>query len=270
MVPDVLLFGTMGNLADVAASSLRCKGLAVECVPFPQNTCRDKAGYERELFKAINKFRPRMVMPIGNTLTLASLKGKLPEGVIAAVDLPEHIALLDSKVGMYSVAQSLGIPQPRRFLSPDEIEHYPVIFKRDKSFGGSGVYKPLGRTALEHLMHHEAGDFLIEEYIDGADYSVDCVTDVKEIKFNCYRCTSNRGQGPSISRECVCFPALGEYAQRILRHIGYKGVCGMDFRVDKAGNPWFLECNPRFCGGLQTQIDSGFDIPWMVQQLWQN
>lgn len=265
---DVLLFGSMGNISEIAGESLRAHGLDVVSVSFPQNVCRDRAGYRRELFKAIQKYHPAMVMPVGNTLTMASLTGELPEGTIAAVGRAEHIAMLDSKISTYALAQMLDIPQPRRYLSPEEIEKYPVILKRDKSFGGSGVYKPRTRDALENLMAHEGNDFLIEEYVEGCDYSVDCVSDgiddAKGMNFSIYRCTSNRGQGPSISRECVDYPLLGEYAGRILGHIGYKGVCGMDFRVDGKGKVCFLECNPRFCGGLGTQIQAGFDIPWML------
>ncbi len=44
--------------------------------------------------------------------------------------------------------------------------------------------------------------------------------------------------------------------------IDYEGVCGMDFRRDSQGNWYFLECNPRFTGGIDTQIAAGFDIPY--------
>jgi len=265
---DVLLFGTMGNLGHIAASSLRKHGLSVALAPFPQNTYRDRPGYERELFKAVRKFSPRVIIPVGHTLAMAQLAGKMSAGVVAAVGSAEHIKLLDSKIEVYALAQSLGIPQPRIFTSVDQITHYPVIFKREKSFGGSGVYKPFSREALENLIAHEKGKrFLIEEYIEGTDYSVDCIIEGNDFVFSCYRCIcSNQGQGPSAARECVPFPLLGEYSRRILGHIGYRGVCGLDFRVSTDGIAYFLECNPRLCGGLQTQIEAGFDIPWIMYQ----
>jgi len=266
---DALLFGTMGDLGHIAAESLEKHGLNVVLAPFPQNTYRDRPGYERELFRAVQKFSPRVIIPVGHTLAMAQLAGKLSAGVVALVGAPEHIKLLDSKIEVYSLAESLGIPQPRTFSSPDHITQYPVIFKREESFGGSGVYKPFSREALENLIAHEQGKrFLIEEYIEGEDYSVDCIIDGDDFAFSCYRCiSSDQGQGPSTQRECVSFQTLGEYSRRILRHIGYRGVCGLDFRVSPDGTPYFLECNPRLCGGLKTQIEAGFDIPWMLYRM---
>ena len=37
--------------------------------------------------------------------------------------------------------------------------------------------------------------------------------------------------------------------------------------VAPAGEAFFLECNPRFSGGLESAVASGFDIPWLYWQL---
>lgn len=261
-VCDVLLFGTMGLTGPVVRDAIAGRGLDVRLAGFPQNTFRDEPGYRRELLKSVASCRPRMILPIGCQLALARLKGSLPPDIVIPVDTAEKIAMLDSKVECSRLAAELGIRQPRMFTGADDVSDYPVIFKREKSFGGSGVYRPKSREALQSLMEHEPGNrYLIEELIDGDDYSVDAFRWDGIFQAGCYKSLSNRGQGPATARQSVSFPELCQISSTILDHIDYHGVCGMDFRVDKAGGIFFLECNPRFTGGIATQLEAGLDIP---------
>ncbi len=255
----------MGNIGPVVRDALRARGLSVELTDFPQNTFRDEPGYRRELRKILAQCTPRCIMPIGNQRALARMAGELPEGVMTPADSDEKLALLDDKVRCSALATALGIPQPAIFKDADDVRAFPVIFKRALSFGGSGVYKPGSREALQRLMDHEPGGrFLIEELVDGDDYSVDIVRWNGVMRSGCYKALSQRGHGPSVERECVSFPELAGMASKILEYVDYNGVCGMDFRVDSNGNAYFLECNPRFTGGIETQINNGFDIPYIL------
>lgn len=266
---DVLLFGTMGMIGPMVRESLVRHGLSVLLVDFPQHRFRDLQGYRRILKKTLAEYSPSVIMPIGHPLAMAMLNetdASLLENTAVTVETSEKIRLLDSKVDCSALATSLGIRQPRFFNGPQQVEAYPVIFKRDSSFGGSGVYKPESPQALRRLMEHEPGRrFLIEELIQGQDYSVDCIRYGDFFKAGCYRCTATYGQnGPATEREAVEFPELCSVGRRILDAIDYNGICGMDFRVSPYGTPYFLECNPRFTGGIGLQASSGFDQPWLL------
>ena len=264
---DVLLFGTMGNIGPVVRDDFVSHGLSVRLVDFPQNTLRDEPGYRRELRKVLERCQAGCLMPIGSQLALAGMRAELPADLAVPVENVGKLALLDDKVRCSELAAYLGIPQPVIYRDADDVRTFPVIFKRASSFGGSGVYRPRSREALQRLMAHEPGGrFLIEELIDGDDYSVDVVRWHGYTRFGCYKTLSQRGHGPSVERMCVSFPKLGELALRILEYLDYNGVCGMDFRVDCDGNLFFLECNPRFTGGIETQIENGFDIPYILYQ----
>lgn len=259
----------MGDIQDTVRASLESHGLTVVAIDFPQNVFHDEPGYVRELKKALAACTPRMVMPIGSTLALARNRDVVPEGTVVPVAAAHTIAALESKVEASRIATASGVPQPKMYASAEAVEAFPAIFKRDRSFGGSGVYRPKTREALQKLMVHEAGGkFLIEELVLGTDYSVDVLRLGEKIRFSCYRSLSKaQGQGPSSEREIVDLPILGEYASKILSAANYQGICGLDFIVTPDGKAFFLECNPRFCGGISTQIASGFDLPWL---LWQH
>lgn len=263
---DVLLVGTMGETGPVAAASLESHGLHVVRVEFPQNIFHDEWGYRRAVANALREWRPSLIMPVGSSLALSRFRSGIPESIRVAVEAEDKLRLLDSKVASSALASELGVPQPHMFASADEVGDGQVVFKRDVSFGGHGVHLPWTRKSLIHLIEHQSpGEpYLIEEYIEGTDYSVDAVRWNDTFRASCYRTLSRNGLGPSSSRELVDFPEIESYARLMLDHIAYNGVCGFDFRVDVSGKPFFLECNPRFTGGLATQVEAGFDIPWML------
>lgn len=266
MPADVLLIGSMGDIGGVVASNLRQHDLSVGAVPFPQNTFRDEPGYRRALLKTVDEFRPGFILPIGHPLALARAKDILPEGVTAVVESAEKIALLDSKVDSSALAAGIGIPQPEFYDSADDIPPgVRVIFKRDRSFGGSGVYRPRTPEAVRRLMEHEKGGrFLIEELIAGEDYSVDALRWHGTFTAGCYKSISKQGQGPATERKAVQCPEIVAYAKKILDAVDYNGICGMDFRISPDGQAFFLECNPRFTGGIALQIESGLELPWLL------
>lgn len=259
----------MGDIAEVAKDALLSDGYETAAVPFPQNTLRDESGYRRELLKAVGFFHPDVVIPVGNNTAAARIKESVPGLPVITTDSAWKVEMLDSKLASSELASRLGIPQPGIIRSAEETRSFPVIFKRDVSFAGSGVYKPSSPQALRSIEEHFAGKaYMIEEYIEGCDWSVDAVRSDGFFRFGCYRSLASKGQGPSELREAAGNPALGRFAEMMLDAIDYHGVCGLDFRLDDDGKPYFLECNPRLTGGLATQCQAGFNIPSLLVSLF--
>lgn len=266
---DVMLLGTMGEIGLDVRAALESCGISVALVDFPQNVFRDEFGYRHALVKGIEEHSPSMVMPIGNSIALSRLGSEVPRDIIIPLDTEGKIRLLDSKVASSRLAAELGIRQPRLYASIEETGDNQLIFKRDVSFGGHGVHMPRTKESLRRLIEHQpkGEPYLIEDWIDGEDYSVDCLRWDGYFRCGSYKVLAHQGKGPSLSRECVTFPEIENAARKILDRIDYHGVCGMDFRVDAHGNAYFLECNPRFTGGIKTQVESGFNIPYIYWQL---
>lgn len=275
---DVLLFGSMGDIGQVALEALVSSGVGAVHVDFPQNVFRDEPGYRRELLKAVSRFSPRYIIPVGHPLCLARMRDSMPEGVEAIVESEDKIRLLDSKCDFWRYARNLGLPLPRCYDAPSDIpEGARVVFKRDVSFGGHGVHVPQSLSALENLIAHQSpGEpYLIQEYLEGMDYSVDAVRHVSAdgtatFRASAYRCIPMESTalcaapGPSVVREIVDFPELCRIAGVVLDSLDYDGVCGFDFRVAADGVPYLLEANPRLTGGLSTQLQAGFNIPLLL------
>lgn len=308
---DILVFGTMGTIAQDISGSLLSHGLNTVYVPFEQNVFNDEPGYRRALAKAIGTFRPKAVFPVGHPLAMSRFKKLIGHGVplneiingrkhepqleeavrnaILIVESEEKIRMLDSKVQFYALAKSLGLRQPALFRDADVTpENIKVVFKRDISFGGHGVHQPRSKEALDNLIVHQSrGEpYLIEEFIDGDDYSLDAVrfreppqheTATDKMLTACkgsmycggYRCIKSKGNGPAERREPLdrndpILAQMKSYAETVLEHLDYHGICGFDFRADNSGQIFLIECNPRFTGGISTQLASGFDLPWLL------
>lgn len=273
----VLLFGTMDRIGQTVQECLAQHGINAVLVDFPQCLYRDEPGYRRELGRVVDSLHPDVIIPVGHALAMAGMARDLRQcGIRVIVERPEVIRLLDSKVAFSRLASELGIPQPRLYASPDNVDFGGVgpgsgprvVFKRDVSYAGHGVKLPATRAALDNLISHQSpGEpYLIEEYIEGEDYSVDAIRG-RDGSFVCgsYRILASRcDRGPSTQREGVSCPAIETYARLVMEHLDYHGLCGFDFRLSRDGHPFILEANPRFTGGLSTQIASGFDIPFLL------
>lgn len=267
---EVLLFGTMADIGERVRENLTGHGISAVLVDFPQNSFRDPWGYGRKLFKSIAEYSPRVIFPIGDPLAMAKLRPQIPQEIIVPISEEATIELLDSKVRTYALADELGIPQPRTYtLEEAVLQTQQLIFKRDRSFGGNGVHRPRNQAALQNLIAHENGaPCLIEDCIEGEDLSIDCIRLGGRFLAESYVCASRIGTlGPSVSRSKTTEPAAEQYARTLLDHLDYRGVCGLDFRRTPEGKLYFLECNPRFTGGLQTQIEEGFHIPYLLYYL---
>lgn len=231
------------------------------------HTCspRCETQYVESLARIAGECSAKFLIPVFYPEVVARHRAVFPPDLIIPVDEAEKLELLDNKLSCCDLAESLGVVQPRRYSGLDEIPEYPVVFKRALGHGGDSVYFPRNRETLDHLLSNSReGTYLITEEIHGAEMSVDALRWGNFFAASAYRVILPKAKGASVLRESVDAPALIDAARKILDALDYRGVCGLDFCVDAGGRAYFLECNPRFSGGLASSIASGFDLPRLL------
>jgi len=268
-IETVIITSPGGKVGEVVKRALEAHGLAVLVFDGP-DAHRDTPGFLRELRKFTSAHRAEghqaVLLPIFYPEVLAEHRDEFP-GCIIPLDAAEKIKLLDNKKTACDLAASLNIPQPNRYKSAEEIIKYPVVFKRTQGHGGDSVYFPKDETALKNLIS-TAGEYLITDFIDGENWCVDCLRTDTSFQAAAYRVLEPKGKGVSTKRLSVEAPLLKNYCRQLLEAIDYRGVCGMDFRLSaEDGRFYFLECNPRFSGGIETTIEDGFDIVWELLKI---
>lgn len=220
----------------------------------------------------VAELRPRVLMPTHDeSVVIMRHRDELPADLIIPYEGEEKLLLLANKAKSTELARKAGVPVPEVYKSIDEVKSYPVVFKTVIGNSAKGVFFPKDREELVKFMDkHKDEETLLEEWIGGTDYSVDCVRWDGFCKTSVYHAlvTKTDGGGTTTQREIVYMPQLEAAALKLMDAVDFHGVCGLDFRYDAENNKIaYIETNARFTGGLATPVAAGFDIPWIVYKL---
>lgn len=220
----------------------------------------------------VAELRPRVLMPTHDeSVVIMRHRDEFPADLIIPYEGEEKLLLLANKAESTELARKAGVPVPEVYKSIDEVKSYPVVFKTVIGNSAKGVFFPKDREELVKLMDkHKEEETLLEEWIGGTDYSVDCVRWDGFCKTSVYHAlvTKTDGGGTTTQREIVYMPQLEAAALKLMDAVDFHGVCGLDFRYDAENNKIaYIETNARFTGGLATPVAAGFDIPWIVYKL---
>ena len=230
------------------------------------------------LKEKVAELKPRVLMPTHDeSVVIMRHREDFPKELVIPYESEEMLLNLANKAWATKMAKEAGCPIPKVYQSVEEVESYPVVFKTVIGNSAKGVYFPKSKDELLALMQESHGnvfskdsEMLLQEWIGGTDYSVDCVRWDGFWKSSVYHAlvTKTDGGGTTTQREIVAAPELEKYAKLLLDAVDFHGVCGLDFRYDsETGKSAFIEVNARFTGGLATPVAAGFNIPWAVYKL---
>lgn len=213
-----------------------------------------------------------MVLPTHDeSIIIMRHRARFPQNLIIPYEEEYLLHKLSDKAEATKLAQKIGVPIPRTYNHIDEVETYPIVYKTVIGNSAKGVFFPKDKESLRKLTEiYKHEKTLLQEWVGGTDYSVDCIRWNHFWKASVYRAriTKTNGGGTTTQREIVHLPILEHYAQKILDSVNFKGVCGLDFRYDaETQKAAFIEINARFTGGIATPIAAGFDIPHILYTL---
>lgn len=252
---------------NICTMSKYCAGSFIYPDPFTE-----EEAFISVLKEKIAELNPKVLMPTHDeSVVIMRHRDELPEDLIIPYEGEEMLLNLANKAWATDMAGKSGVPIPEVYASADDVKQYPVVYKTVIGNSAKGVFFPKTKEELLALQEqHKDEETLLEEWIGGTDYSVDCVRWDGFWKSSVYHAlvTKTDGGGTTTQREIVSVPKLDRYAKMLLDAVDYHGVCGLDFRYDPdAGKIAFIEVNARFTGGLATPVAAGFNIPWAVYKL---
>lgn len=139
-------------------------------------------------------------------------------------------------------------------------EAFPVIVKPRRVRVGRGVV--IVRSAGELAAQPHDGTMIVQEYLPGAEYSVDVLVDRKGTAVAAVpRDRLRVDSGVAIAARTVDDPELVRLGGLAATRTGIVGPANVQFRRDAAGTPRLLEINPRFPGSVAVTIAAGVDLP---------
>lgn len=252
---------------NICSMSKYCAGSFIYPDPFTK-----EMAFIQCLKEKISELKPRVLLPTHDeSVVIMRHREAFPKELIIPYENEELLLNLANKAWATDKADVAGVPVPKVYKSVEDVGQYPVVYKTVIGNSAKGVYFPKNKEELLKLQElHKNDETLLEEWIGGTDYSVDCVRWKGFWKSSVYHAlvTKTDGGGTTTQREIVRAPELEKYAKMLLDSVDFHGVCGMDFRYDPvSGRAAFIEVNARFTGGLATPVAAGFDIPWIVWKL---
>ena len=224
------------------------------------------------LVNKINELQPKVLLPTHDeSVVIMRNRHRFPHDLVIPYVHERLLLEMADKAESSQKAQQAGVPIPELYHHVEDVHSYPVVFKTAIGNSAKSVFFPESKEELEKLIDaHQGRKTMIEEFIGGTDYSVDCVRWNGFWQSSVYQAlvTKTKGGGTTTQRIIVDMPELEMYAKRLLDYVDYQGVCGLDFRYDNnTGRVAYIETNARFTGGLATPIKAGFDIPWVLYKL---
>jgi carbamoyl-phosphate synthase large subunit len=177
-------------------------------------------------------------------------------------------AALDVTLDKLALAQrcagKLPVPRTERLDVTDPSSWtYPVVLKPRTGSGSRDVSFVDSAEVLARVP--PAAAFVVQEYLPGAEYSVDVLADAAgQVIASVPRVRERIDSGVSIAGRTMHDPELERLGALVATVTGLTYVANVQFRQDAAGRPALLEVNPRAPGTLALTVASGVDMPRMA------
>jgi len=187
-------------------------------------------------------------------------------GIVALCPSAEALeTCLDKHALMQALADVVACPRSslldRHFDAGDW--EFPVAVKPRTGRGGRGFRVLDSAAGLADLPHD--GSLLVQEFLPGAEYSVDVLVDRRgEVAAAVPRERLRVDSGVAVVARSVADDELQAAAGECARALGLRGASNVQLRRARNGRPKLLEINPRFPGTVALTIASGVDLPLLA------
>jgi hypothetical protein len=196
-------------------------------------------------------------------LGLARLAGELPAKVLTSPLGTAEICRCKNKT--YAHFKGSGFV-PEIYGSPDEVTEFPVFLKPDVGQGSQGALKASDREQLLYLLSASEKDLVIQEYLSGEEFTVDCFTDRRrKLLFSGCRTRSRIRSGISVNSRMQ--PQDGEVlkiAEAINSRLELRGAWFFQLKRSREGALRLLEIAPRIAGTMCVQRAAGVNLPLLT------
>lgn len=164
--------------------------------------------------------------------------------------------------------EKVNVPTVKTFLRYSTKARFPLFIK-PRHFGRATIdaYKINNKKELSFYIKKLKGNYVLQEYIDGEEYTADCLSslDGKFITAVIRKRVATKG-GLSIKGEVVKDQKAMDYLSDIIGYLRIPGVCNIQF-FKKKDKYYFFEINPRFAGTHAFSIEAGLNSIYYILEM---
>lgn len=218
-----------------------------------------------DLKRVINELNIDYVYP-ANSLVIDALVERRDE-------IPCEVALPDSSLVRITRSKnetlrrlSADIPVPRLYdLSKNEGIDFPIFVKPDGGYGSIDAFCLKSQEAVDlFVREHRTEKYIFQEYLPGKEYSVDCLSDSKEVLFCAPRSRERIRMGTSMHSEIIegsVAAKLEGMARNIYSKLPITGAWFFQVKEDAQGELKLLEVDIRIAGTMALNRVRGINFP---------
>ncbi|MGQ0535876.1 MAG: ATP-grasp domain-containing protein [Methanobacteriota archaeon] len=220
------------------------------------------------------------------------------EGVHVAVSEPTALETANNKFLLTEECKRVGVPVGDFALAANEAEfrkavealgypRVPIAVKPPVSKGMRGFRvldagkdrydlwwddKPTGvYTTLDEFLSMMKGrafpELLVMEYLPGDEFTVDALADDGKPLAVVPRRRTQIRSGITFAGVTENHGKIISYTETLIRRLGLSYAFGFQFKLDRAGVPKILECNPRIQGTMVLASFAGANVIWGATKL---
>jgi carbamoyl-phosphate synthase large subunit len=211
----------------------------------------DDPAYVAELCSLCERHGVVGVIPLTD-LDIEVLARAREEGVLPAI-VPgvETARSTFDKFEAHRLLEGLGLPSPPTVLPGEAVEHYPVMVKPRWGSGARSIHRADDQAAAEFFAGYVPEPTMLQRWMDGPEFSVDCLSDLAGRCLNAIPRTmiESRG-GESIKGTVIADDELVSLGRRVVEALGVRGPCTVQAFRDRDLGLRITDVNTRFGGAF--------------------
>ncbi|MDD4625225.1 MAG: ATP-grasp domain-containing protein [Candidatus Pacebacteria bacterium] len=221
---------------------------------------------KKDLLKIVEKNKIQVIVPFmdGATTFLSELKEKeLKNSSILCLVSPLktcEIFLDKREASKWCEENQINSPKVCQNLKRKGCE-YPLIAKKVFGFGSRDIFIIRNVRDINYFLGgYDPEEYLIQEFIEGEEFTIDAYVDKsKKIIAVVPRRRIAVIDGEVNKSQTVYNQKIIDFCKNILAKENFYGPVTIQVIVDKKGDIYFIEINPRFGGGVILTFEAGGD-----------
>ncbi len=192
----------------------------------------------------------------------------VPLPVFRAVSPPVALGRCLDKWRFATLLTAWNVPVVPVLPQPDSTG--PWVVKPRWGAGGRETFLNVNTPTATRLLAENPGERVLQPYWPGPELSIDVYVSFQSGQTHGVvvreRVRVHHGES-EVTRTTDQYPALAAQAARLAERLGLRGTVVFQALIYQ-GQPWFLECNPRFGGASTASIAAGLDMfHWLALEM---
>ncbi|MBN9543512.1 MAG: ATP-grasp domain-containing protein [Alphaproteobacteria bacterium] len=179
----------------------------------------------------------------------------------------ETVKIIRSKTLTLKLLENI-INTPKIYNTPKDVEHYPVFVKPDNWYGQQNTLVIKDEQSLLNVINDTEIKYIIQEYLPGEEYTIDCLSDKSGNLLFCSGRKRNRIRMGTSMNCTLVDEKLNSYfietAKHILKNLKIYGVWFFQMKKDISGTLKLLEIETRVAGTMALNRVRGINFPLLT------